>query len=351
MPDNLAPGSPTRMNDETATTAEPRSVNLIAWDNKVGLSTDIRLLADALRAGGYAVHFSTLRRGKLRKWSRPVRLRARYVWRRLRGHECYDVNLFLEHVRREDLPFARRNFLIPNPEWCLPKDVELLPRVTGVLLKTRHAQPIFAGLDCRTAAIGFASVDRLDTTVPRERTFFHLAGRSTNKGTERLLALWRRHPEWPRLTVIQNPRTAMPGAPAANIAHRIDYIDDTELQRLQNASAFHVCCSETEGFGHYIGEAMGVGAVVLTTDAPPMNELVTPECGVLVAYDSTGTQHLATTYHFSDTALEAAVQRCIAMDDAEREALGRNARAWFEHNNMGFPARVRAGIETLLASG
>lgn len=331
-------------------TDKPTSVNLIAWDNKVGLSTDLRLLTAALQAGGYAVHFSTLRRGKLRKWSRPLRLRARYVWRRLCGRECYDVNLFLEHVRPEDLLFARRNFLIPNPEWCLPKDVELLPRIDGVLLKTLHAQPIFAALGCRTAPIGFASVDRLDAAVPRERTFFHLAGRSTNKGTERLLALWRRHPEWPRLTVIQNPRTAMPGAPADNIAHRIDYIDDAELKRLQNASAFHVCCSETEGFGHYIGEAMGVGAVVLTTDAPPMRELITPERGVLVAYDTTGTQHLATTYHFADAALEAAVQRCLVMGAAERGALGRNARAWFEANNAGFAARLQAGIEALLAS-
>lgn len=350
MQDNSAPRNPTRMNDGSATPARPISINLIAWDNKVGLSTDVHLLADALRAGGYAVHFSTLRRGKLRKWSRPVRLRARYAWRRLLGRECYDVNLFLEHVRPEDLPFARRNFLIPNPEWCLPKDVALLPRIDGVLLKTRHAQPIFAALDCRTAAIGFTSVDRLDAAVPREHTFFHLAGRSTNKGTERLLALWRRHPEWPRLTVVQNPRTATPGPPAANIAHRIDYIDDAEMQRLQNANAFHVCCSETEGFGHYIGEAMSVGAVVLATDAPPMNELVSPGRGVLVGYDATGTQHLATTYRFSEAALEAAVLRCIAMDDAERNALGRGARAWFEQNDADFAQRLHAGIDALLAS-
>jgi len=329
-------------------TSTPRRINLIAWDNKVGLSTDVRLLANALRAGGYAVHFSTLRRGKLRKWSRPLRLRVRYAWHRLRGGDCYDVNLLLEHVRSEDLPFARRNLLIPNPEWCLPKDVELLPRIDGVLAKTRHAKPIFETRGCRTAFIGFTSVDRLDASVPRERTFFHLAGRSTNKGTERLMALWRRHPEWPLLTVVQSPRTGVRGAPAANIAHRIDYIDDAALKRLQNASAFHVCCSETEGFGHYIGEAMGVGAVVLATDAPPMNELVTPGRGVLVAYDETGAQNLATTYHFSDAALEAAVQRCIAMDDAEHDALGRAARAWFEQNDAGFTSRLRDGIETAL---
>jgi glycosyltransferase involved in cell wall biosynthesis len=327
-------------------TSTPRRINLIAWDNKVGLSTDVNLLACALRAGGYAVHFSTLRRGKLRKWSRPLRLRMRYAWHRLRGADCYDVNLLLEHVRPEDLPFARRNLLIPNPEWCLPRDVELLPRIDGVLVKTHHAEPIFEALACHTAFVGFTSVDRLDASVPRERTFFHLAGRSINKGTDRLMSLWRRHPEWPRLTVVQSPRTGVPGTPAANIVHRIDYIDDAELKRLQNAHAFHVCCSETEGFGHYIGEAMSVGAVVLATDAPPMNELVTPARGVPIACYETGRQHLATTYNFSESALEAVVQRCIAMDEAERDTLGSNARAWFEQNSAGFASRLRDGIET-----
>jgi glycosyltransferase involved in cell wall biosynthesis len=326
------------------------SVNLIAWDNKVGLSRDLQLLADALRAGGYDVHFSTLRRGKLRKWMRPVRLRTRWLWQRLRGvRQAYDINLLLEHVRPEDLPFARCNLLIPNPEWCLPRDVELLPRIDGVLLKTAHAQAIFRDLGCRTAHIGFTSADRLDATVPRERTFFHLAGRSSNKGTERVLALWRRHPEWPRLTVVQNPRLGVAGEPAENIVHRIDYIDEAELKRLQNASVFHVCCSETEGFGHYIVEAMGAGAVVLTTDAPPMNELVTAERGLLVGYDETGSQHLATTYRFSEAALESAVQRALAMDDAQIAAIGAHARQWFLQNDAGFAQRLRTGIDSLRA--
>jgi multisubunit Na+/H+ antiporter MnhB subunit len=40
--------------------------------------------------------------------------------------------------------------------------------------------------------------------------------------------------------------------------------------------------SEREGFGHYINEARAVGAFVISTDHPPMNELVTPERGALV---------------------------------------------------------------------
>lgn len=327
------------------------SVNLVARDNGFGLSRDVHLLADALREGGFQVHLSTLRRGKLRKWMRPMKLRARLLWQRLRGegpHGRFDVNLLLEHVRLEDLPFARCNLLVPNPEWCLPRDVELLPRIDGVLVKTAHAEKIFRDLGCRTKRIGFTSADRLDSAVPRARAFFHLAGRSANKGTECVMALWRKHPEWPRLTIVQNPRAAKANAPAANIVHRVDYIDDAELRRLQNANRFHLCCSETEGFGHYIVEAMSVGAVVLTTDAPPMNELVVAERGVLIEYERVGRQHLAATYHVREDALERAVERVLAMDDARIDAIGAQARAWFERNDAGFADRLQQGLQIML---
>ena len=39
---------------------------------------------------------------------------------------------------------------------------------------------------------------------------------------------------------------------------------DAELREIQNANLFHLCPSETEGFGHYIVEALSVGAIVLT---------------------------------------------------------------------------------------
>jgi glycosyltransferase involved in cell wall biosynthesis len=333
--------------DGAAMTSTPRRINLIAWDNKVGLSTDVNLLADALRAGGCNVHFSTLRRGKLRKWSRPLRQRVRYAWRRLRGKEDYDVNLMLEHVRPEDLPFARRNLLIPNPEWCLPKDVQLLPRIDGMLVKTHHAEPIFEALGCPRAFIGFTSIDRLDASVPRERAFFHLAGRSTNKGTATLLATWRRHPEWPRLTVLQSPHSRGEVVQAPNIDHRIDYVPDDELKRIQNAHRFHLCPSETEGFGHYLIEAMAIGALVVTLDAPPMNEMITPERGALIPYSRTGRQNLATTYFYDGAALETAVEHLLQASDAELERMGAAARAWFEDNDRMFRERMCASMAAL----
>lgn len=329
------------------TSSTPPRINVVAWDNGFGLSRELRLIAEVLGAAGMQVHVSAVRRGKLRKWLRPWKMRA-IAWReRLRGRDprdLYTANLLVEHIRPEDLPLARCNLFSPHPEWCLPKDVALLPAIDLVLAKTRHAEPIFQAHGCRTAFVSSTSDDRMDRAVPRQRAFFHLAGRSQNKGTEALLALWRRHPEWPRLTVLQNPRTAQPGPPVANIDHRVGYISDQDVRQLQNSHRFHLCPSETEGFGHYLMEAMSVGAVTIATDAPPMNELVTPDRGLLVRCNRTGTQNLATTYFFDDAAMEAAVERALALSDAECEAIGARARAFYDDNDRAFRRRLAEAV-------
>jgi hypothetical protein len=326
-----------------------RRVNLIAWDNGFGLTKNLRLLKEALSAGGHRVELSAIRRGKLRKVFNPLKTRARVALRRWTGRDprLHDVNLMLEHIRPEYAPLARRNVLMPHPEWFDAKDGAAIDAVDHVFTLTQHAGPIFARLGKTVDYVGFTSEDRIDRAVPRERLFFHLAGRSQNKGTEALLALWRRHPEWPQLTVVQNPRTAKPGAPAANIRHLIDYIDDAELRRLQNSHRFHLCPSETEGFGHYLVEAMALGAVTLTVDAPPMNEMIDAERGLRVAYARTGTQNLATTYFFDDSAMEHAVARALDSSDAELDRLGAAARSWFEQNDRAFRQRIAAAVAGL----
>ena len=343
MRDNSA-----RMNP-TTTDAASSAVHLLGFDNGVGLSRDLRLLTATLEARGYRVDFTNTRRrggipGLLQRM-RGKRHAAQLVRRRRRGlPPPYDFVLMEEHIAPAFLDDAPRRVLLPHPEWFLPRDMEALPRIDLALAKTREAERIFAAQGCRATCIGFTSEDRRDPSVPRERAFFHLAGSSRTKATEPLLALWRRHPEWPRLTVVQHPKEARPGAAAANIDHRVGYLDETELKRLQNAHRFHLCPSETEGFGHYIVEAMSVGAVVITLDAPPMNEMITPERGLLVPYSRTGTQHLATTYHFDDDAMETAIERALATDDLQCEALGTTARAWYESERAAFPARLDAAL-------
>lgn len=325
-------------------------VNVIGWNNGVGLVRDMRLLADALREAGYAVTETSLRRGKLRKWLGPSLMRLRHRWLRITGRfeDCrHDINLMLEHVRPEYAPFASHNLLVPNPEWFNARDARHAQAVDLILAKTHHATRIFAGMGLPTRYTGFTSIDRQRSGVQKQLAFFHLAGRSTGKGTERLMALWRRHPEWPPLTVLQHPSVAQPQEKVDNIDHRVDYLTDEELADLQNAHMFHLCPSETEGFGHYIVEAMSTGAVTVTLDAEPMNELVQPDRGFLVAATERGKQNLATTFDFEDAAMEATIERLRALEIAELVAIGRRARSWYEDNDRAFRDAVVLAVRTV----
>ena len=333
----------------TMTDTAPRSVHLLGFDNGVGLSRDLRLLARTLETRGYHVDFTnTRRRGGIPGLIQRMKGRrhaAQLARRHHRGLPLpYDFVLMEEHIAPGFLDDAPCRVLLPHPEWFLPRDMQALDRIDLVLTKTREAERIFTAQGCRAICIGFTSEDRRDTAVLRERAFFHLAGSSRTKATEPLLALWRKHPEWPRLTVVQHPSEAKPASPATNIAHRIGYLAEAELKHLQNAHRFHLCPSETEGFGHYIVEAMSVGAVVITLDAPPMNEMITPERGILLPYARTGSQHLATTYHFDDAAMEAAIERTLAIDDARCEALGAAARVWYEAERAALPERLDGAL-------
>lgn len=312
-------------------------VRIFGRDNGAGLSRDMQLVAGLLEQAGHAVEVVGFGN---EKGVRMLREAGMWIARGWRGRA--DVQLSLEHLYPLSLGLGRRNLLIPNPEWFRDKWRPVLPRVDRVLCKTRHAERIFGELGCDTRFIGFTSEDRLDRTVPRTDAFLHLAGRSPVKGTEAVLEAWRRHPEWPTLVVVQGPRYARPGPPAANIDHRVGRIDDTELRRLQNACRFHISPSEAEGFGHCLMEAMSVGAVVITVDGEPMNELIDAGTGLLAAPAGIGRLGLARSFQVDVDAVEAVVERALALTVGGREGFGHRARARFEQGDAAFRAGFAA---------
>jgi hypothetical protein len=337
------------------------TVNLVFWDNGFGLSRDSRLLAEALRLNDCEVTLTALgwkqEHRRRRKWMRPY-VRAQQAWSGLRrpwhSPQVFDLNIMFEHLWPSELVRSRCNVALPNPEWFDRRDQQFVGSIDRIWAKTHNTALIFTRLGQPTSWVGFHSDDRYDPAVPRERKFFHLAGGSRIKGTDRLMALWRRHPEWPTLTVLQHPREAHPGPSAPNIVHRLGYLDASnpahyaELKRLQNSHAFHLCLSETDGWGHYLVEALGVGAVTVTVDAPPMNELVTPERGILVPYADTGNMALAKTFYFDEHALEQTIEHALSLGDDELRGLGERARAWFIQNRNTFVRRVGEALDATL---
>lgn len=319
-------------------------VNLVTADNGAGLTGDMNLLAGVLADAGFDISITALGRGKLRKWFRPCFVRAGNLARRLFGlRPPFRLNLMLEHVRAEYLPWAEINVLVPNPEYLLRSDISLLARMDCVFAKTRHAEEILARLGCRTEYIGFTSNDRLDSQVARTHAFIHVAGKSGNKGTQAVLDAWRQNPHWPQLTLVQRSRHPPQGAAdPGNVLRLTEYMADDALKRLQNSHRFHLCPSRTEGFGHYLMEALGVGAVTLTTDGAPMNELVAAERGILIPAARTGRQATAITWLVDASGVAEAIERALALDEEQCEALGRAAREFFLQNDRLFRDRMVA---------
>ncbi|MFI4867812.1 MAG: glycosyl transferase family 1 [Steroidobacterales bacterium] len=321
-------------------------LRLIGKSNGVGLSRDLELLGAALIACGCDVtSYPCERRDRKRRRSLLARLAMRAS--RLRGpapHPPFDVNVMLEHIWPQFVQQARCNVLVPNPEWTDRRDLAMLNIPDRVWAKTAMAEELFGARGHRCLRIGFDSNDRLQHGIERLPQFLHIAGRSPLKGTERLVALWQRHPQWPRLTVVQDKPAQDRQTAAANIVRDGRFLSDQELRTLQNSHRFHLCLSEAEGWGHYIAEAMSVGAVTLTCDAPPMNELVAPDRGVLVGVQLGERHNLARIARFDETALEAAIERSLALGAAQLDAIGAAARRWFLLNKRGFVARVQNAV-------
>lgn len=353
---------------------------LIYWPNGGGLSRSAQMVANVLRSAGW--HIDLVENGEWlipgEHWSsfhRKVRQSLHVCSRNLRNNlqgavgpglvhlglrERWDLNIFLEHLIPAQRHRARKNVWIPNQEW-MPRrpwrphrehlDARQIASLDAIWAKTRYAESLFRNLTPKVSFVGFSSFDVHDPSVEKvPNSFVHVAGRSQLKGTAVVIEAWRRNPTWPRLVIIESPLFAR-DLRLPNVDYRAVRLPDTELRELQNRTEFHVYPSAAEGFGHAHCEALGMEGIVITTDAPPMNELVTAERGLLVAYDRTTPQGLGTNYHASVSALEAAVQRALAMTEAERCRLRRSARHAFLENDRSFKLALPIAAAGLVQDG
>lgn len=188
-----------------------------------------------------------------------------------------DINLFLEVMMPNVLTLSRENWLFPNDEWWNSLNDQFLPRITKVCCKTqdsfRHWCQKVDPAKC--VYVGFEARDLYHPEIPRENKFLHLAGGSEFKNTEAVIQAWKNgnwaYKPFP-LTVVTLQKKWQALCEDVDNVTWIPRVNEDELVQLMNSHRFHLMPSAYEGFGHAIHEGLGCGALVLTTDAPPMNE-------------------------------------------------------------------------------
>jgi len=261
-----------------------------------------------------------------------------------------DITIFLEVIYPPALSISRENWLAPNCEWWNSANDRFIPQFTKILCKTKDCYDIW----CKKVGpekcvfISFEARDIYRPDVPREVKCLHVAGKSEYKNTDAVLRAWRMShmphiPALPPLTaVVRNPafdehfKTENP-FPDQNVTY-IPQATDEQIIELMNSHQIHVLPSLYEGFGHSIHEGLGCGALMITTDAPPMNTYdgTLRECLVSVSHKVP--RALAQLNYVSPQAVNESVRRACHMvwnsPDRVKEVSIRAREAFIENRNF-----------------
>lgn len=256
--------------------------------------------------------------------------------------------IHLENIIYKKCFLNQNHILIPNQEWFEPRNQGLLTIMQAVWCKTHYAENIFRELGARVTYIGFASqINPTCLGLPKHKNyFFSRIGKSRHRGTELLVDVWRRHPEWPTLKMVIH-KERFPSSYPANVECIESLGNDEDYHLLASSSLLHVCMTETEGFGHSIVEAMGYGCVLLVTDAPPMNEIASAECALMVPSAYSGQKSFSPRFAAIPAALEANVMRVLQMTDIDLGLLSTAAEERYQKLRDEFEKRLKDVISRM----
>ncbi|MCK9154705.1 MAG: glycosyltransferase [Paludibacteraceae bacterium] len=223
-------------------------INIYTSLNGVGLEKDASLLIKLLSGCGYEIHVFDRKRSQ-------------------RGNRA-DIQIHLEIPRYDCIQLSKRNILIPNPEWFYPNWKDGLLKFKEIWCKTLDSFKIFQKLHQSCVLTGFISQDFYLPEIRKEKKLIHISGYSKTKGTLEIIKAYRRDKNLPKCLFVGTSEWDVSGC---NI-EQLGRVSESDLKRLMNENLIHLCPSYYEGWGHYLHEAASTGAIVITTDAPPMSE-------------------------------------------------------------------------------
>lgn len=295
-----------------------------------------------------------------------------------------DTNIFIEHFYKGFR--GAKNYIVINHESIYQSDLDAIKeRGLIPLAKTQIGMKTLRDLgipDDRIVFTGFATLNYAPTTKV-SGLFIHLAGSSPFKGTDTLLAAWidlynkglitsstlfisRIRGELggdeivAKLLEGQKPEFEFMGIKnlykVGNIYITRNYLSEKDHSMLVSSAEYHIVPSIVEGYGHAINQGRAVGSVVITTDAPPMNEFVTEKNGILVKpqQEYPMKQVLKTTpfvkdekynpqiYLSSKEEVIKAIQQALSLDNIQKIKMGEQTQEIYTLEVSNFTKTIKS---------
>jgi hypothetical protein len=290
-----------------------------------------------------------------------------------------DINLYIEHIilSQENLFPCRRKWLMVNQE-LLIVNISQLAMIELFICKTLYAKMLLDELikkhqlPGKTLYTKHTSDDlllRFDSKLPdipskKENMFVHFAGKSWLKQTDKVLECWIDNKGFPqynypelhitcrdmcitRSTDMSRLLAEFVPSEKDGIYHHshfkniiwYQHLDTPDIIRLCVSAGCHIYPSSIEGYGHCINEARSAGSIVITVDAPPMNELISKDDGILISAKPIPSMHITgnTSSHpnsqacYIDTEdLTLAIHRYFSLSEPTKRQMRETLRKRYE---------------------
>ena len=366
------------------------TARIIIKDNVGGIVSDKNTIKELLESIGYHIEVVVYND-----------IKDKLVLKKSILFKKVNIQIFIEHVLLEHMP-ADKSYILINQEYISDWDISLMKTGSVIpLCKTHEGFKTLHKLGITNAKyIGFgnnrslSNIDSIDSIDKIPNLFIHIVGASPLKGTRLLIETWinkkikepliitannksggntnlfkfwnslkprikelpepvlNKWEEWKKITNTNTNTKSVSNLPSfESIGTSSVYFCNTVLEYnviefLQSVADVHMCPSLIEGWGQYIDEGRRSKAVVLTLNAPPMNELISNNFSGILVNSSRGpsmkqllpsgwTQYftkdkeynkfLYKTYKTSQNDLYNGITRILKMTTEQKRKLGNNA--------------------------
>lgn len=288
-----------------------------------------------------------------------------------------DVNIFIDSILRpEKLKYAKYNILSVNPEVFLLKkeyrdiQIDIYKKLNAVICKTEYGAEYMEMMKKKYNFTFDIKMFRFTTIFPplpakitrSNEKVLHLAGANNWKNTPDVIKTWLEYPDLPplillvfgvglsSLTTYLSKEELERANKSKNIQWIKNEITQEELIKYKHKYRIQLCPSLCEGYGHYINEGRISKAVVITTNSPPMNELITKNSGILL--DCSPSQiHKKDNNHsmcYVDTKqIYNGVKAALELTDRKKIELGNNAYKGYQADTVYFGEHINGFLRDL----